>query len=288
MKIKAKNFLVKEGKTIKLSDWPTQIDPLATSKREYKQHLQLNTESLSDLQRRLYASNRYALLLIFQGMDCSGKDGVIKHVLSGLNPQGVEVFSFKQPSSEELQHDFLWRTTCRLPERGRIGVFNRSYYEEVLVVKVHQDLLHHQGFDKANKEFWSGRYRSILDYEAHLHRNHMRVLKFYLHLSFEEQRKRLLARIDEPDKNWKMQPSDIAERKHWKAYMRAYEDCLSATSTKHAPWFVIPADDKETARLIVSTLLLDALTDLDLAYPKLSKSHQQELANMRQELMDSD
>jgi PPK2 family polyphosphate:nucleotide phosphotransferase len=222
-----------------------------------------------------YASSRYALLLIFQGMDAAGKDGAIRHVMSGVNPQGCEVFSFKQPSAEELKHDFLWRTTRRLPERGRIGIFNRSYYEEVLVVRVHPEILRGQGLPEElldEKTIWEERYRSIVDLEAHLHRNGTRIVKFFLHLSKDEQRKRFLERIDEPDKNWKFSLADIHERKYWKQYMEAYEACLNATSTHHAPWYVVPADDKENARLIVSQILLDAFKELKMAYPKTKRS----------------
>jgi PPK2 family polyphosphate:nucleotide phosphotransferase len=241
-------------------------------------------EELSSLQQLHYASNRYALLLIFQGMDAAGKDGAIRHVMSGVNPQGCEVFSFKQPSAEELGHDFLWRTTCRLPERGRIGIFNRSYYEEVLIVRVHPDILRGQGIPEElldEKTIWKERYRSIVDLEEHLYRNGTRIIKFFLHLSKNEQRKRFLDRIDEPDKNWKFSLSDIHERKYWKNYTKAFEDCLHATSTHHAPWYAVPADDKENARLIVSQIVLDALNELKMAYPKATAKRRQELKSIR-------
>jgi PPK2 family polyphosphate:nucleotide phosphotransferase len=241
-------------------------------------------EKLSSLQRLHYASNHYALLVIFQGMDGSGKDGAIRHVMSGINPQGCEVFSFKQPSAEELQHDFLWRSTCRLPERGRIGIFNRSYYEEVLVVRVHPELLRSQGLPEElcdEKVIWEQRYGSIVDLEKHLHRNGTRIVKIFLHLSYEEQRKRFLERIDEPDKNWKFSTSDIHERKYWKQYMKAYEDCFRATSTHHAPWYVVPADDKENARLIVSQIVLDALGELKMDYPKTTEERRLELDEIK-------
>jgi PPK2 family polyphosphate:nucleotide phosphotransferase len=237
-------------------------------------------EKLSALQQLHYASNQYALLLIFQGMDSAGKDGAIRHVMSGVNPEGCEVFSFKQPSAEELEHDFLWRTTCRLPERGRIGIFNRSYYEEVLVVRVHPEILRSQGLPaelRDGKDIWEQRYESIADLEKHLHRNGTQIVKIFLHLSYEEQRKRFLARIDEPEKNWKFSTSDIHERKYWKHYMKAYEDCFQATSTHRAPWFVVPADDKENARLIVSQIVLDALGNLKMAYPKTTEKRRLEL-----------
>jgi PPK2 family polyphosphate:nucleotide phosphotransferase len=242
---------------------------------------------LSSLQRVLYASDRYALLLIFQGMDSAGKDGAIRHVMSGVNPQGCEVFSFKQPSAEELEHDFLWRTTRHLPERGRIGIFNRSYYEEVLVVRVHPDILRSQGLSEElcdDKTFWEDRYKSIVDSEEHLHRNGTRILKFFLHLSKKEQRNRFLERIDEPEKNWKFSLADIHERKYWKDYMKAYEACLKATSTHHAPWHIVPADDKDNARLIVSQIVVDSLRELKLSYPKTSAKRLRELKSIRQQL----
>jgi PPK2 family polyphosphate:nucleotide phosphotransferase len=239
------------------------------------------------LQHLHYASNRQALLLIFQGMDAGGKDGAIRHVMSGVNPQGCEVFSFKQPSAEELEHDFLWRTTRHLPERGRIGIFNRSYYEEVLVVRVHPEILHSQGLPEELRDertLWNGRYRSITDLESHLHRNGTRVVKLFLHLSKGEQRNRLLARIDDPEKNWKFSLADIHERKYWKHYMQAYEACLTATSTAHAPWYVVPADDKENARLIVSQIVIDALDTLKMAYPKTTTKRRRELKAIRRQL----
>jgi PPK2 family polyphosphate:nucleotide phosphotransferase len=242
---------------------------------------------LSSLQQLHYASNRYALLLIFQGMDSAGKDGAIRHVMSGVNPQGCDVYSFKQPSAEELEHDFLWRTTFRLPERGRIGIFNRSYYEEVLVVRVHPEILRNEGLSEElrdEKTIWEERYRSMVDLERHLYCNGTRTIKIFLHLSMEEQRKRFFERLDEPDKNWKFSLSDIHERKYWKDYVKAYEACLSATSTHHAPWYVVPADDKESARLIVSRIVLDALKDLKMAYPKPTEKRKLELQSIRKQL----
>jgi PPK2 family polyphosphate:nucleotide phosphotransferase len=240
-------------------------------------------EELSSLQQLHYASNRYALLLIFQGIDSAGKDGAIRHVMSGVNPQGCEVFSFKQPSAEELEHEFLWRTTYRLPERGRIGIFNRSYYEEVLVVRVHPEILRNEGLPKGlrdEKNIWKERYCSIVDLEEHLHRNGTLIIKFFLHLSKNEQRKRFLERIDEPDKNWKFSLSDVHERKYWKDYTAAFEACLQATSTRHAPWYVVPADDKENARLIVSQIVIDAFNDLKMAYPKTTAKRRRELKSI--------
>jgi len=220
-------------------------------------------------------------------MDAGGKDGAIRHVMSGANPPGCEDLSFKQPSAEELKHDFLWRTTRRLPERGRIGIFNRSYYEEVLVVRVHPETLRLQGLPEElldEKTIWEERYRSIVDLEAHLHRNGTRIVKFFLHLSKDEQRKRFQERIDEPDKNWKFSLADIHERKYWTQYMEAYEACLGATSTHHAPWYVVPADDKENARLIVSQILLDAFKELKMAYPKTTSKRREELESIRKQL----
>jgi PPK2 family polyphosphate:nucleotide phosphotransferase len=283
MRIDCDDFRVREGKGVVLEKWPTQVKPYYKTEKELKKTLQQRVEELSELQTVLYASNRYAVLLIFQAMDAAGKDSAIKHVMSGVNPQGCQVFSFKHPSAEELDHDFLWRTTRSLPERGRIGIFNRSYYEEVLIVRVHPELLEAQGVPdmaRGNK-IWTQRYRSICDLEAHLHRNGTRIVKFFLHLSKEEQRLRFLARIDEPDKNWKFSRRDVEERQLWKDYMKAYEECLSATSTRECPWYVVPADDKKNARLIISQILLDTLRQLKLEYPKLTGEQQRELRAMR-------
>ena len=280
MRIHSKDFRVRSGKKLDLKKWPTIVEPYCKTKEQYQTLLKKHIAGLSALQQLHYASNRYALLLIFQGMDSAGKDGAIRHVMSGVNPEGCDVFSFKQPSAEELEHDFLWRTTCRLPERGRIGIFNRSYYEEVLIVRVHPEILRNQRLPEElrdEKTIWKGRYRSIVDLERHLYCNGTRIVKIFLNLSYEEQRKRFLARIDEPDKNWKVSPSDNHERKYWKHYMKAYEDCLQATSTHHAPWYAVPADDKENARLIVSRIVLDALKDLKMAYPKTTEKRRQEL-----------
>jgi PPK2 family polyphosphate:nucleotide phosphotransferase len=278
---------VRSGRKLDLKKWPTIVNPYCKTKEQYQTLLEKHVAELSALQQLHYASNCYALLLIFQGMDSAGKDGAIRHVMSGVNPEGCDVFSFKQPSAEELEHDFLWRTTCRLPERGRIGIFNRSYYEEVLIVRVHPEILRNQRLPEAlldEKKIWKERYRSIVDLERHLYYNGTRIVKIFLNLSYEEQRKRFLARIDEPDKNWKVSPSDNHERKYWKHHMKAYEDCLQATSTHHAPWYAVPADDKENARLIVSRIVLDALEDLKMAYPKTSEKRRQELQEIRKEL----
>ena len=288
MKIKSNDFRVREGDKVKLKKWPTLVEPVYKSKKQYNKLLAAQVEELSELQRLHYASNRYAVLLIFQAMDAAGKDGAIRHVMSGINPQGCQVFSFKHPSAEELEHDFLWRTTQSLPERGRIGIFNRSYYEEVLIVRVHPDILHAQNIPDEllnKKTIWRERYDSIVDMERHLHHNGTRIIKIFLHLSKEEQCKRFLARIDDPDKNWKLSTADVTEHKFWDEYMQAYEECMSATSTEGAPWYVVPADDKENARLIISQIILDTFNTLKMAYPKPSESHQKELKSIRQLLL---
>ncbi len=286
MQIESKDYRVREGDEVNLKKWPTLVDPVYKSKQHYHEILQDHIAQLSEQQQLLYASAQCAVLLIFQAMDAAGKDGAIRHVMSGVNPQGCQVFSFKHPSPTELQHDFLWRTTRDLPERGRIGIFNRSYYEEVLVVRVHPELLRSEGVPDAphDKVVWRHRYRSIVDLERHLHDNGTRVVKFYLHLSKEEQRKRFLERIDEPEKNWKFSMADIEERKFWKDYMKAYEACLGATSTSHAPWYIVPADDKENARLIVSQIVLDTFEELKMSYPVTSDERRRELLAIRKQL----
>jgi PPK2 family polyphosphate:nucleotide phosphotransferase len=289
MKISSKDFRVREGDDVNLKKWPTLVDPVYKSKEHYKELLTDHVTRLSSQQQLLYADNRHAILLVFQAMDAAGKDGAIRHVMSGVNPQGCQVFSFKHPSAEELQHDFLWRTTRDLPERGRIGIFNRSYYEEVLIVRVHREILLGEGLPDTphhDKALWRDRYRSISNLEKHLHANGTRIIKFFLHLSKDEQRKRFLARIDEPEKNWKFSTADIEERKFWKHYMEAYEECLSATSTHDAPWYVVPADDKENARLIVSQIVLDAFDGLKMSYPETSEARRQELLTIRKKLED--
>ena len=288
MKIQSEEFRVHPDKEFRLGDRPTIIKPFCKSKKQYRKILESHVEELSSLQQLHYASHRYALLLIFQGIDAAGKDGAIRHVMSGVNPEGCEVYSFKQPSAEELEHDFLWRTTCRLPERGRIGIFNRSYYEEVLVVRVHPEILRNEGLSEELRDertVWKERYRSIENFETHLHVNGTRVVKIFLHLSQEEQRKRFLERIDESDKNWKFSLADIHERKYWKPYAEAFEECLNATSTQASPWFVVPADDKENARLIVSRIVMDALRDLKMSYPKTTAKRKAELQAIRKLLV---
>ena len=287
MHIKSSDFRVRAGERVDLKKWATLVDPVYKTDEEYQELLSRHIKALSAQQELLYASNRFALLLIFQAMDAAGKDGAIAHVMSGINPQGCQVFSFKHPSAAELQHDFLWRTTRNLPERGRIGIFNRSYYEEVLIVRVHPEILRAEGLpdtSAGDEAIWHDRYRSIVNLERHLHRNGTRVIKFFLHLSKEEQRKRFIDRIDKPEKNWKFSLADIEERKFWKDYMRAYGKCLSATSTEQAPWYVVPADDKQNTRLIVSRILLDTVEKLDLSYPKTTPARRRELRSLRKKL----
>jgi PPK2 family polyphosphate:nucleotide phosphotransferase len=287
-KINPDDFRVRPGKAVDLGKWPTKGKPVYSSKEEYGKILREQTEQLSDYQNLLYATNRYALLLIFQAMDAAGKDSAIKHVMSGVKPQGCQVFSFKHPSTEELEHDFLWKATRLLPERGHIGIFNRSYYEEVLIVRVHRQILSNEELPEElvdKKHFWRDRYRSIENLEDHLHRNGTRILKFFLHLSKGEQKKRFLKRIDDPEKNWKFSADDIKERKYWKQYMKAYEECLSATSTQNAPWYILPADDKENTGLIISRVILDALQALKMTYPKSTPEHHRELLAIRKQLM---
>jgi PPK2 family polyphosphate:nucleotide phosphotransferase len=288
MKIDIKDFRVEPGSKVKLDKWPTLVKPLYDSKKEYKALLDAQVAALSAQQEIHYADNRYAVLVILQAMDAAGKDSAIKHVMSGINPQGCQVFSFKHPSAKEQDHDFLWRTTRALPERGHIGIFNRSYYEEVLVVRVHPDILQAQNVPDgwADKNtFWQERFHSIIGLERHLNHNGTRIIKFFLHLSKEEQRKRLLARIDKPEKNWKIGIADVEERKFWDQYMRAYEDCLSTTSTSEAPWYIVPADDKANARLIISEIMLETFRSLKLSFPTPTKQHREELALIRKQLL---
>jgi PPK2 family polyphosphate:nucleotide phosphotransferase len=283
-----KQFRVKPEQKIKLKDWPTRVDAVYDAKKQYAKLLQQQSSAMRELQSKLYADNRQSLLIIFQAMDAAGKDSAIKHVMSGVNPQGCQVFSFKHPSAEELDHDFLWRTTRCLPERGRIGIFNRSYYEEVLIVRVHPELLQAQGLLVAEKDLdqlWEERYRSITQMEEHLSRNGTRIIKFFLHLSHEEQRQRFLSRIDEPEKNWKFSLDDLKERAFWKQYMHAYAECMSATSSKHAPWYIVPADDKENARLIIADIIVDTLKDMQLEFPALGKEQEHELAQAKELLL---
>ncbi|HEV2645429.1 MAG TPA: ADP-polyphosphate phosphotransferase [Acidobacteriaceae bacterium] len=293
MKIDIRKFRIDQGEKVRLNEWPTRVKPICKSKEEYEAILASHVQQLEQQQEMLYALDEYALLVIFQGMDASGKDGAIRHVMSGVNPQGCQVSSFKQPSTEELEHDFLWRAVQRLPERGRIGIFNRSYYEEVLVVRVHPEILatekltgeiRHEKLK--DKDVWKQRYRSMVDLERHLHQNGTRVVKVFLHLSKDEQKRRFLARIDDPEKNWKFGAADIQERKFWKQYTSAFQECLEATSTKHAPWYAVPADDKHDARLIVSQIILDELGDLKMSYPKATEARRKQLEDIRKTLTD--
>ena len=287
MKITTKEFRVREGDQVRLKKLPTKVKPFYKSDEHYQELLAEHIKDMSKQQGLLYALGRHSLLLIFQAMDAAGKDGAIKHVMSGINPQGCEVFSFKHPSAEELAHDFLWRTTRVLPERGRIGIFNRSYYEEVLIVRVHPEILKGQSLPPElvnDKNFWDKRYRSINDLEKHLYRNGTRIIKFFLHLSREEQRQRFLRRLEDPTRSWKFSKYDLVERGYWKEYQAAYEDCLAATSTEHAPWFVVPADDKLNARLIISQVVLNALKDLKMDYPKPDEGRLKELQSLKRQL----
>ena len=287
MRVKSSEFRVREGDEVDLKKWATRVPPVYETNGQYQDLLSNHVKALSAQQELLYASDSHAILLIFQAMDAAGKDGAIQHVMSGVNPQGCQVFSFKHPSAIELKHDFLWRTTRDLPERGRIGIFNRSYYEEVLIARVHPEILQGEGLPGTSsdpKDIWHDRYRSIVDLERHLVRNGTRIIKFFLHLSKEEQRKRFLDRIDKPEKNWKFSLADVEERKFWKQYMRAYEKALSATSTEHAPWYVVPADDKLNARLIVSRIVLDTFEALELSYPETTTARRRELLSLRRKL----
>jgi PPK2 family polyphosphate:nucleotide phosphotransferase len=287
MHIDIDRFQVPAGRQIHLGRWPTRVKDFYRTKDDYEDRLESQKRELSELQDRLYAADSYALLVIFQALDAAGKDGVIKHVMSGINPQGCQVYSFKHPSSMELDHDFLWRTAVCLPERGRIGIFNRSYYEEVLIVRVHPDLIRAQripGLVKATPRLFEERYQSIRDHERHLIRNGTRILKFYLHLSKKEQRKRLLARIEDETKNWKFNLGDLEERELWPRYMAAYEACLAATSTRDAPWYCVPADDKKNTRLIVAQAIVEELKRLNPTYPKVDGAQRKKLKKIAKTL----
>ena len=291
MEIQIKTFRVKKNDKVNLDRWPTLIKPFYASKTKYHAFLAEQIKELSALQQLHYAFDRYSLLLIFQAMDAAGKDSVIKHVMSGINPQGCQVFSFKHPSATDLDHDFLWRTNQCLPERGRIGIFNRSYYEEVLIVRVHPEILQAQRLPNdalSSETIWKQRFNSIVDMEKHLNHNGTCIIKFFLHLSKEEQKKRFIERIDNVEKNWKFSAADIHERKYWKEYKHAYEECLSETSTEHSPWYVVPADDKNNARLIVSEIIVDTLKSLNMHYPQVEAERQEELLSIRAELMAED
>lgn len=288
MSIDTSAFRVPEGETVKLRHRPTIVAPHYHSKLDYEAALSGHIAEMDHLQQRLYADGGQALLIIFQAMDAAGKDGVIRHVMSGVNPQGCQVNSYKHPSAQELQHDFLWRCTRDLPERGKIGIFNRSYYEEVLIVRVHPEILKAQGLGAGTEDAartWRHRYRSINGLERHLHENSTRIVKFFLHLSKTEQKKRFLERIEEPHKNWKFSIADIQERAFWDDYMTAYEACLSATSTAHAPWYVVPADDKRNARLIVSRVIVETLESMKLRFPETDGPRRTELDAVKAALL---
>lgn len=291
MKIDIKKFCVSDQKSISLRKWPTKVKDFYKSKKDYEKFLSEGIDKLSAQQQLLYATNESSVLIIFQAMDAAGKDGAIQHVMSGINPQGCQVYSFKHPSTTELQHDFLWRTTICLPERGRIGIFNRSYYEEVLITRVHPEILRAEKIPNSTNKMdslWKKRYKSIEDLEAHLHRNGTRVVKIFLHLSKEEQRMRFLDRIDDKEKNWKFSISDIEERKFWNDYMKAYEDCIGSTSSSSAPWYIVPADDKKNARLIISEIILKTFEELKLTAPIASKVRVEELKTMRELLVNAE
>ena len=289
MKIDCDDFRVPEEHKVNLNKRPTSVKPFFKSKDDYQDILEKHTKKLSDLQNLLYADDRYAILLIFQAMDAAGKDSLIKHVMSGVNPQACEVSSFKQPSAEELDHDFLWRTTRRLPERGKIGIFNRSYYEEVLVVRVHQEYLAKQHLppELVTKKIWKERFKDIRNFEEYLTRNGVVIRKFFLHLSKEEQKKRFLARLDEPEKNWKFSEADVHEREHWDDYMNAYEDMIRHTSTPDAPWYVVPADHKWFTHIVVSSAIIQTLEEINLQFPIVEKAHRKQLEEARQMLLKS-
>ena len=282
-------YRVVDGKRFRLKDSdPRDTGPLhAGDKPQAKEAIQLGIETMAMLQDMLYAQDRWALLLIVQAMDAAGKDGVIKHVMSGVNPQGCQVVSFKAPSAEELDHDYLWRCAKHLPERGRIGIFNRSYYEEVLVVRVHEDFLQRQSLppELITKKIWQDRFRDIRGFERYLGANGIVVRKFFLHVSRAEQKRRFLERINQPEKNWKFSPTDVQERMHWKEYMRAYEDAIRNTATQEAPWYVVPADNKWFTRVIVGAAIIDALSSLHLHYPKVDAARLKELARAKRSLL---
>ncbi|MBS0195474.1 MAG: polyphosphate kinase 2 family protein [Planctomycetes bacterium] len=283
-------FRVTNGDKFRLKD----IDPNDTrgvkSRAKAEELLAKGVKQLSDMQEKLYAQDRWSLLLIFQAMDAAGKDGAIKHVLSGINPQGCQVYSFKAPTVEDLDHDFMWRCTRCLPERGRIGIFNRSYYEETLVVRVHPEFLEAQRLPKEcqSKNLWQERFEDIRNFEKYITRQGVVVLKFFLHVSKKEQRKRLLERLEDPDKNWKFSKADLNERAHWNDYMSAYEDMIRNTATKRAPWYVVPADNKWYTRLVVGAAIHDALTDLDLRFPEVDARKKQELSEVKDALARGD
>lgn len=279
-------YIIKPDTKVDLKDLDTNDTAGLKSKDDAKERLEKNIEKMIELQDKLYASDKYSLLLIFQAMDAAGKDSTIKHVMSGLNPQGTQVFSFKQPSKEELDHGYLWRIQKVVPERGRIGIFNRSHYEEVLVVKVHNLIKYQQiPSDLVNDKIWERRYKEISDFEKYLFDNGTVILKFFLNVSKDEQKKRFLERIDDPSKNWKFSSADVEERKFWNDYQKAYEDAISATSTQFAPWYIIPADKKWFTRLVVSEIIIENLKQLNLDYPQISKDQKDVLQKSKEALL---
>lgn len=288
--INTDEFTFTGKKAVKLDDHKTKLKDVYKNKADYRKLMKSFQRKINDLQRMMYAHDRYSMLLVFQAMDAAGKDGTIRAIMSSVNAHGITVHAFKQPSAEELDHDFLWRTTVRLPQRGRIGIFNRSYYEEVLVVKVHPEILRSTQKLPANRtedleELWQQRYASIRGFEKHLWHNGTRVLKFFLHLGRDEQRQRFLDRIDEPNKNWKFSEGDVKERKFWNDYQQAYQDAINATATKNSPWFVVPADDKKNMRLIVAQIILEQLKSLDMEYPEVTPERRDELQQFRKKLL---
>jgi PPK2 family polyphosphate:nucleotide phosphotransferase len=286
----SRQYWVGDGDKFSLKEYDTRAkeDPGSEEKPLVKQMLEMGVEALAAMQEVLYADDKWSLLLIFQAMDAAGKDGAIKHVMSGVNPQGCQVTSFKAPSTEDLDHDFLWRCVKQLPERGRIGIFNRSYYEEVLIVRVHENILNAQKLpaESVSKSIWKERYQDIRNFEKYLYRNGTVVIKFFLHVSKDEQKKRFIARIDDPDKNWKFSPTDAKERGYWQEYMDAYEDMIRNTSTKKAPWYVVPADNKPYARIVIASAIIDALDELGLEYPDVSKEKIAELQGVKKQLLE--
>jgi PPK2 family polyphosphate:nucleotide phosphotransferase len=282
----AKPYRVSDGVKFRLKDFDPQDTGEFKSKEEAKGLLEKSVAHIEELQDKLYAQDRWCLLLIFQAMDAAGKDGAIKHVMSGINPQGCQVYSFKAPSNEELDHDYLWRTTKNLPERGRIGIFNRSYYEEVLVVRVHPDVLEHEKVpaELRSKDIWKERFQDICSFERYLSRNGTVIRKFFLNVSKKEQKRRFLARLEEPEKNWKFSPEDVREREHWDDYMQAYEDMIRNTATKHTPWYVVPADNKWFTRLVVAAAIVETLDGLKLSYPEVDPQKRKELQAARKAL----
>ncbi len=283
----AKSYRMEDGANLCLKDFDTADTANFKSKEEAEEKLQKDIARMADLQDKLYAQDQWSLLLIFQALDAAGKDGTIKHVMSGVNPEGCQVHSFKVPSETELQHDFLWRTTVQLPERGHIGIFNRSYYEEVLVVRVHADALKNEKLPASlvTKKIWDERFEDINTFERHLARNGTVIRKFFLYLSKKEQKRRFLERLDEPEKNWKFSASDIHEREYWDDYQKAYEEMIRNTATKHAPWYIVPADHKWFTHLVVASAIVETLDELGVSYPKVDASKRKEIKEASKELL---